>query len=122
MSRNDDFSAIFERLKRIYEPAAASAVVAADTREKYLLNTPFSTKYNKELFLGGVQIEKNYVSFYIMPVYIYPELLEGISPELKKRMQGKSCFNFKKLDEGLFKELEELLKEGVNKFHQEGLI
>ena len=30
---------------------------------------------------------------------------DGISPELKKRMQGKSCFNFKDVDEKLFKEL-----------------
>lgn len=29
-------------------------------------------------------------------MYTNPELLEGLSEDLKKRMQGKSCFNFKK--------------------------
>jgi hypothetical protein len=27
-----------------------------------------------------------------MPVYAWPDLLEDASPELRKRMQGKSCF------------------------------
>jgi hypothetical protein len=51
-----------------------------------------------------------------MPVYGCPELLEDISPELKKRMQGKSCFNFKTVDEKLFKELGKLTKAGFQKF------
>ncbi len=40
-----------------------------------------------------------------MPVYVNPALLEAISPELRKRMQGKSCFNFKTIDMQLFEEL-----------------
>jgi hypothetical protein len=54
-----------------------------------------------------------------MPVYMYPELLQDISPELKKRMQGKSCFNFKKVEPGLFQELTELTRKGAEKFQQE---
>jgi len=54
-----------------------------------------------------------------MPVYMYPELLQGISPELRKRMQGKSCFNFKKMEPELFKELSDLTRKSVNKFQQE---
>jgi hypothetical protein len=54
-----------------------------------------------------------------MPVYMYPELLTDISPELRKRMQGKSCFNFKKVEPGLFEELKDLTRKGVEKFKQE---
>jgi len=39
-----------------------------------------------------------------------------MSPELKRRMQGKSCFNFKEIDEKLFKELARLTKAGAAKF------
>jgi hypothetical protein len=39
-----------------------------------------------------------------------------MSPELKKRMQGKSCFNFTTPDEKLFKELAKLTKAGFAKF------
>ena len=45
-----------------------------------------------------------------------------MSPELKKRMQGKSCFNFKEVDENLFKELATLTKAGAAKFNDEKFI
>src|SRR5207253_7932838 len=57
-----------------------------------------------------------------MSVYACPELLQNLSPELKKRMQGKSCFNFKEVDEQLFKELATLTKAGAAKFSDERFI
>jgi hypothetical protein len=57
-----------------------------------------------------------------MPVYMYPELLKNISPALKKHMQGKSCFNFKKVEPELFEELAALTREGFKGFqNEEGL-
>jgi len=50
---------------------------------------------------------------------MYPELLQDISPELKKRMQGKSCFNFKKVEPNLFAELSTLTRKGAEKFKTE---
>jgi hypothetical protein len=35
-------------------------------------------------------------------------LREEIAPDLQKRMQGKSCFNFKKIEPELFDALERL--------------
>ena len=52
-----------------------------------------------------------------MPVYMFPDLLKDISPELRKHMQGKSCFNFKKVEPDLFEELSELTRKGVERFH-----
>ncbi|MBA3573260.1 MAG: hypothetical protein H0W34_15095 [Pyrinomonadaceae bacterium] len=57
-----------------------------------------------------------------MPVYAFPELLEGISPELKKRMQGKSCFNFTAVEPKLFKELAKLTKAGFARFKAEKFV
>jgi hypothetical protein len=54
-----------------------------------------------------------------MPMYIFPELLRGISPALKKRMQGKSCFNFKAIDDELFAELGVLADKGFQRFKRE---
>ena len=92
-----DFLPVFARLKPLLQ-GIPGALVTADGPEGYSLNTPYSDKWKKELFLGAVQIKKNYVSFHFMPVYMYPQLLEGISLQLKKHMQGKSCFNFKAVD------------------------
>jgi hypothetical protein len=74
----------------------------------------------KPMWLGGVRRGKSYVSFHLMPVYMFPELLASISPALKRRMQGKSCFNFREPDPALLKELEALTKTGMARMKQDG--
>jgi len=49
-----------------------------------------------------------------MPVYGDPRLLVDMSPELRRRMQGKSCFNFTRVDEGLLTELTDLTRRGYD--------
>jgi hypothetical protein len=119
MPAQNDFSNVFEQLKNILKPYARDLKVTADTSDSYSLDGPYSEKWQKDLFFGSAQVKKNYVSFYLMPVYMYPELLNKISPELKKRMQGKSCFNFKKVEPELFKQLEDLTRKGADKFKEE---
>jgi hypothetical protein len=116
-----EFEPIFNRLKTILLHIP-NAVVAADGPRGYSLNTPYSEKWKKELFLGAVQINKNYVSFHFMPVYMYPQLLEGISPQLKKHMQGKSCFNFKTVEEPLFEELAGLVARSLQHVRDQGVL
>ena len=119
MASNNDFPVVFEQLKSILKPYAKQLTLTADTSDTYYIDGPYSQKWNKQLFFGSAQVKKNYVSFYLMPVYMYPELLQDISPELKKRMQGKSCFNFKKVEPELFQELAELTRKGAEKFQKE---
>ena len=119
MPKQNDFPNVFEQLKSILKPYARDLKVTADTSDSYSLDGPYSEKWQKTIFFGAAQIKKNYVSFYLMPVYMYPELLKDISPELKKRMQGKSCFNFKKVEPELFKQLEDLTRKGAEKFKEE---
>src|SRR5689334_6070826 len=104
MTGSSEFLNVFAELKNILKPYAQQLNLKADTKDSFYIDGPYSPKYKKELFFAAVQIKKNYVSFYLMPVYMYPDLLKGISPELKKRMQGKSCFNFKKMDPKLLEE------------------
>ena len=115
-----DFPLVFERLRAILQPYAKSLTVTADTSESYSLDGPYSEKWKKAVFFGAVQVKKNYVGFYLMPVYMYPDLLEHVSPALKKHMQGKSCFNFKKVEPTLFKELAALTRLGAERFRKEG--
>src|SRR5687768_13782467 len=114
MSPQSDFPLVFEKLKSILKPYETGLNITADAPEAYSLDGPYSEKWKKELFFGSAQIKKNYVSFYLMPVYMYPDLLREISPELKKRMQGKSCFNFKKVEPELSGNLRILLRRVMN--------
>jgi hypothetical protein len=122
MANKDDFATVFAKLKAIFKPYAKKMDVAQDTKGYYLLNTRHIMKNKQPLCFGGVRLGKAYVSFYLMSVYACPDLMKGMSPELKKRMQGKSCFNFKAVDEKLFKELEKLTQAGVAKFTDEKFI
>ncbi len=119
MSAQNDFPLVFEQLKNILTPYAKNLTVKADSPNNYYLDGPYSEKWKKEIFFASTQVQKNYVSFYLMPVYMYPELLKDISPELKKHMQGKSCFNFKKVEPELFEELATLTRQGAEKFKKE---
>lgn len=116
MPAQTEFPLVFENLKSILKPYAKKLTVKSDSSEGYSLDGPYSEKWKKDLFFGAVQIKKNYVSFYLMPVYMYPDLLKNISPDLKKHMQGKSCFNFKKIEKSLFDELSQLTKQGFERF------
>jgi len=119
MSAGNNFPVVFEQLKNILKPYAEKLTVKTDSADTYYIDGPHSEKWRKELFFGSAQIKKNYVSFYLMPVYMYPDLLKGVSPELKKHMQGKSCFNFKQVEPVLFKELAELTRKGAERFQLE---
>jgi hypothetical protein len=119
MTTPQDFQPVFQGLRAILQPYAPYLTLKHDSHELYSLDGPYSPKFKQDLFFGSAHIKKNYVSFYLMPVYMFPDLLEDISPGLKKRMQGKSCFNFKTVDNGLFVELAELTKRAYERFKQE---
>jgi hypothetical protein len=113
---------IFQSLKKILELYASKMDVKADTEESFYLECKKEVKKGYPMFFGAVRYGKTYISYYLMPVYSQPALLEGMSPELKKRMQGKSCFNFKKSEPELFKELNQLTKRGFETFRKDGWI
>jgi hypothetical protein len=119
-----DFPSVFSHLKAIMQKYERPPFKAnPDAPGNYTLTGPASPlTRGRDLWLGAVQIKKNYVSYHLMPVYAFPDLLKELSPELKKRMQGKACFNFKSVDEALFAELADLTERGVQRFRQAGMI
>ena len=119
MPTTSEFPVVFEHLKSILVPYAKKMTVKNDISGLYYLDAGYSEKWKRDLFFASVQIKKSYVSFYLMPVYMYPDLLKNISPELKKHMQGKSCFNFKKIEKSLFEELSQLTKQGHERMMKE---
>jgi len=116
MPKPQDFDTTFEQLKNILEPYSSRLIVSADNPSLFTLEVDYVMKNKHRLYFGGVRKGKAYVSFYLMPVYACAEIKSQISPELKKRMQGKSCFNFSNPDPKLFKELAKLTKAGFKKF------
>lgn len=118
MAEKKDLLETFSQLKNIMKKCEKGMTVKDDGKGNYQLTGPYSEKFKKELWFGAVQIKKNYVSYYLMPVYMYPELTKEIPGSLKKRMQGKSCFNFKEVNKVLFAQLTKLTVESYKMFNK----
>jgi hypothetical protein len=117
-----DLNAVFTELRAIMAPYAAKLDTKKDDASELYVDTAYLQKNKTPLFFGAVQIKKSFVSYHLMPVYLRPELLDGLSPGLKKRMQGKSCFNFTEIDKPLFKELASLTKAGFTSYKAQGFV
>ena len=116
-----EFEKLFGLIRAMLLPYADAAVPKCDKPDAYYLDThEVRAKDGYRTFFAGVEIKKNYVSAHLFPVYTDPKLLDGISPDLRKRMQGKSCFNFKKVDEPVLAELKELIDAGAVRYAAQG--
>jgi hypothetical protein len=113
-----EFDAVFRELRKILEPYGRRMRVTADTPTRYSIDTPVTGPSGKPIFFGAAIIGKSYVSFHLIPIYVYPDLLKGLSSELKKRMQGKSCLNFRSIDGEMLAELKALTAAGATRFKE----
>jgi hypothetical protein len=117
-----DLNTVFAELRSVLAPYAAKLDPKKDDPSELYVDTKHMQKNKKPLFFGAVQVKKSYVSFHLMPVYMKPELLNALSPGLRSRMQGKSCFNFAEVDKPLFKELAALTKAGFASYKEQGFV
>lgn len=117
-----DFTPIFIALRTIMLPYAQILDCTTDTDSELSVYTRSLQPNGKPLWFGGVQIKKRYVSYHLMPIYVNPALLEGISSALQKRLHGKSCFNFAGADPILFGELATLTEAGFRDYQAQGYV
>ena len=110
-----DLEGVHARLRGLLEPYRRDHSVTADGPGGLTLEVP-GLEGRPWGYVAGTRLGKRYVSFYLMPVYADPALATSISPALRRRMQGKSCFNFTVIDEALFAELAELASRGIPGF------
>jgi hypothetical protein len=108
----EELGAVFERFKAMLAPYAERMYLSADDAMFFGVDMAPPAERDPSTWFAGTRFGKRYVSYYLMPVYVRPELLDGISPELRRRMQGKSCFNLSRVDEVLLAELETLTAAG----------
>ncbi len=117
-----DLAPVYAALHKILVHYAARLDTKRDDGTELWVDTRHLQKNKKPLFFGAVQLKKSYVCFHLMPVYLKPGLLDSMSPELRSRMQGKSCFNFKDSEPKLFKELAALTKSAYASYQEQGFV
>lgn len=96
--------------------------VVGDGPSAYMLATKAKTRTGVQIYFGGVRAGKTYVSYHFFPIYACPDLLPQVPPELRSRMQGKSCFNFKTIDGDKLRMLKEMTRAGFERFRKEGML
>jgi hypothetical protein len=111
-----DLAPVFSALRQLLGSYRGDLAVQTDKPGNYHLEAPYILHRRKPLYFAGVRTGKNYVSFHLLFLYYNPAALKGMSPALKKRMQGKACFNFTAVDEACFAELGRLIAEGLKRY------
>jgi hypothetical protein len=115
-SAKPDFAAVFTALRQLLESFRGNLAVQTDKPGNYHLEVPSILHRGKPLYFAGVRTNKNYVSFHLLHLYYNPAAAKALSPALRKRMQGKACFNFTAIDEDCFAELGRLIADGLKRY------
>ena len=67
-------------------------------------------------WFAGVRPGKGTAKLMLLPVKTYPELLEDISPALRKRLSGDALFTLKPGDEALLPELGQVVARAFDAY------
>jgi hypothetical protein len=112
------FEPVYVALREVMLASSPGMQVARDDASGLLLTAPWPhpRKPAEPMGFGWIRTGKAYVSYHLMPLYMSAAMQARVTPALKKRMQGKTCFNFKALDEAAFADLAALTRAGAEAF------
>ncbi len=122
VDKAEGHSAVFAVLRQLLKPYEGEFAVRTDKPGNCYLETRSSSLNGRRMFFAGAKIKKNYVSYYLPALYMFPDLSDRISPALKKIMQGQACFNFTSANADWFEELGRLTQAGYQKLKSEMLL
>jgi hypothetical protein len=117
---------IFDILKAALEKQSPPMVVCKDKEGVFELMGNKPVPYgSKKIIVPGIYFSsavarKDMVSFYFFPLYFHENEYRDIIPTMMKCLKGKTCFNFKKSEQINEKELNAMLKKGVQAWKKSG--
>ena len=117
---------IFNKLKTALKKQSPPMVISKNTADTYEIIGNKSVPYgSKKIIVSGMYFSstvarKDKVSFYFLPAYFGKKEFARIAPTVMKYLKGKSCFNFKKEEQVVEKELDALLKRGAEIWRKQG--
>jgi hypothetical protein len=121
-----EFDSVFAHLRAILKRQSGSLSVADDGPKRFCLEAPIGPATlkswggkakRKTIPVAWTEIGKAYVSFHLMGL---EAASSAISPALKARLQGKTCFNFSAPDRTLFEELETVTARSIAALRKAG--
>jgi hypothetical protein len=100
-----ELAALEMRLATVLDPYR-DRLEPADVYGQPFLRLPGANKHH---WFAGVNQGKGVVRFSLLPMHQHPELLDGLSPTLRKRKTGASLFTFTEIDDAQVDELAALV-------------
>jgi hypothetical protein len=79
-------------------------------------------KKRKEFWFAAALVQKGYVGFYFMPIYVCEPRKDSMPTELMKTLKGKSCFHITKHDPQIMAQIKDALKLGYEDYKQRGWV
>lgn len=126
MIKNPDLLPLFEELRKILTPYEEYFSPRHNEPGYYDLwvekDITIEGRKHKGVFFAGLIIQKSYVGFYYMPVYLDTEIKKMFGPELLKTLKGKSCFYIKNNDPILITQVIKALEMGLKIYKKRGWI
>jgi hypothetical protein len=117
---------LFDELKQLTDPYVGRFSVRNVEAGRFELwteaNIAPAGKPKHEPFFVGLIIQKGYVGFYYMPIYVEPALRQQLGPDLVKTLRGKTCFHVKKLTPALRQQIVDALSLGATFYASKGWI
>jgi hypothetical protein len=117
-----DYPAAFSRLREVLQKHASGMRVLADTPTDFTVVAQSIAPNGQPMWFGAVKLGKSAVTYHLMPLYYNPKLTAEIPDELRRRKQGKTCFNFQAPDDALFTTLDELTRTARAQWEERGLL
>jgi len=122
----EDLNNIFNALKTELTVFSPPFVIRNETARRFELwsgkDLVIEGRRRKEVYFAGLIIQKGYVGFYFMPVYIEAEMKQVFPPELLRLLKGKSCFHVKNLNGNTLTGIRAALKTGFDLYQQRGWV
>jgi hypothetical protein len=109
-----DLGAVAWRLAEVLS-AARDGMSYADDGGRPRLEVP-GLEGNPQGAIAQIAVRRRYVAYTLVPVYVLPELLDGISDDLRRTFNGKGIFRFTAIDEPLFAELQALTATSIDAY------
>ncbi len=122
----DDLQQIFKQVRNLISRYSPPLVAKKDQADYYDLwsvqDVVIAGRKKKEVFFAGAIIQKGYVGFYFMPVYVDEEMKKVFSPELLALLKGKSCFHIRRNDATIMSQIKKVLKTGFEIYQKNGWV
>jgi hypothetical protein len=128
MASNDS---TFRALRDVLRGHANGLTVSADTQDRFCLEAvpgPATLaawrgeRRRPTLPVAWVVRGKAYVSYHLIGLNGNAALVAALSPPLRARMQGKTCFNFRTTDAELLAELERVTAASIAGLRRAGFV